>query len=108
TGSRPVYLEPARSSAIAFTSRMWMPQKSAICSKLKPVLSTSQLAVACGINGVGLSWATAASFSLRLFKKIVFQKTKNKGRPLRERPVEPFIVGDNERVGKIFGSRCGF
>jgi hypothetical protein len=36
---------------------MWRPQNSAICSKLKALLSTSQLAVAWGMSG----WATILS-----------------------------------------------
>lgn len=39
------------SSAMAWISRMWRPQNSAICSKLSAVLSTSQAAVACGMSG---------------------------------------------------------
>src|SRR3546814_5593549 len=54
TGSRPVYLVAAVSSAIACTSRICKPQNSAICSNDRAVLSTSQLAVAWGISG----WTT--------------------------------------------------
>src|SRR5512139_1084253 len=72
TGSRPVYLLEARSSAIACTSRMCSPQNSAICSKVSAVLSTSHEAVACGISGVG--WVTG------------FLRRKIIGPPLAERP----------------------
>ena len=39
-------------SAMPFTSSTCSPQNSAICSKVREVLSTSQTAVAFGINGV--------------------------------------------------------
>src|SRR4051794_16554570 len=55
TGSRPVSLVAAVSSAIAWTSRMCRPQNSAICSKVSELFSTSHEAVAWGIRG----WATA-------------------------------------------------
>src|SRR3954468_10162861 len=42
---------------MAWTSRMWRPQNSAICSNVSDELSTSQAAVAWGIRG----WATGVS-----------------------------------------------
>src|SRR3546814_6548958 len=59
---------------MACTSRMCRPQNSAICSKESAVLSTSQVAVACGISGLG--WA------------IVKTPVKLEGPPFSGRPLQ--------------------
>src|SRR5689334_13284962 len=51
TGSWPLMPLATSSSAMPFTSRGCRPQKSAICSKVSDVLSTSHTAVALGISG---------------------------------------------------------
>ena len=51
-GSMPLMPCATSPSAMPFTSRTCKPQNSAICSKLREVLSTSQTAVALGMRGV--------------------------------------------------------
>ena len=88
TGSRPVYFDEARSSAIACTSRMCRPQNSEICSNVSAVVSTSHEAVACGIKGVG--WVDCDTGFLRCEGPgEKSQGPKTTGPPLSERPLEP-------------------
>ena len=62
TGSWPLMPFATSSSAMPFTSSGCRPQKSAICSKVSEVLSTSQTAVALGISGLGASAAMTKFF----------------------------------------------
>src|SRR5690606_27442602 len=53
-GSRPLIPCATSPSAMPFTSSGWSLQKSAICSNVNEVFSTSQTAVALGIRGAAL------------------------------------------------------
>ncbi len=66
TGLRPTILNATSPSAIACTSNSCSSQKSPICLNVKVVFSTSQTAVALGINGAVIVLSFLFVFSAQI------------------------------------------